>query len=78
MECKGRSSVCDACDGSGVFEVICCPLEWIEERIWQMIELAELYEKGLPPVAGGALDQTAYFVRFAKQVMDESAQYKLE
>ena len=61
-----------------MFEITGCPQEWIEDRIWQLIELSELYEKGLAPVAGGVLDQTAYFVRFAKRVMDESAQYKLE
>jgi hypothetical protein len=70
--------VCDECGGSGVFEITSCPLVWIDSRIWQLIELSEMYEKGLPPVEGGVLDQTAYFVRFAKLVIDESAQYKLE
>jgi hypothetical protein len=43
-----------------------------------MIELSELFEKGLAPVAGGVLDQTAYFVKFSKMVMEQSAQYKRE
>jgi hypothetical protein len=30
--------------------------------ILRTIELAELYEKGLPPVAGGALDQAHIFM----------------
>jgi hypothetical protein len=51
---------------------------WIDDWVRQMIELAEMYEKGLPPIAGGVLDQAAYFVRFAKRAMDESAQYKVE
>jgi NADPH-dependent 7-cyano-7-deazaguanine reductase QueF-like protein len=75
--CGGNSYSCNECGGSGVFEITQCPIEWIEDWVWQMIELSELYEKGLPPVAGGVLDQSAYFVKFAKAVMDESAQYKL-
>lgn len=41
-----------------------------------MIGLAELYEKGLAPVAGGVLDQAAFFVHFAQRVWNEAAQYK--
>lgn len=70
--------MCDECGGTGTFDITDCPQRWIDDWVWQMIELAEMYEKGLPPVIGGVLDQTAYFVRFAKQVIDESAQYKME
>jgi hypothetical protein len=38
--------------------------------------MSEFYDKGLPPVAGGLLDQTAYFVRFAALVANESRPYK--
>jgi len=30
--------------------------------IIDLIELSDLYSKGLPPVAGGALDQTKSFI----------------
>ncbi len=30
------------------------------------IELMDLYAKGLPPVAGGTLDQAAWFIRAAR------------
>jgi hypothetical protein len=76
--CGGNSIGCQECDGTGTFKITDCPQRWIDEWVWQMIELADLYEKGLPPLAGGVLDQAAYFVRFAKRVMDESAQYKME
>ena len=76
--CGGNAAGCDACGGSGTFDITDCPQRWIDDWVWQMIELSEMYEKGLPPVAGGVLDQAAYFVRFAKRVMDESAQYKVE
>lgn len=76
--CGGSSLACEACGGIGTFDIIDCPQRWIDDWVWQMIELSELYEKGLPPLSGGVLDQAAYFVRFAKRVMDESAQYKME
>lgn len=43
-----------------------CPLEIIGPDVWRAIELAGLYEKGLPPVAGGSLDQAAIFVQAAR------------
>lgn len=41
-----------------------------------MIEMAEFYEKGIAPVSGGLLDQTAWFVKFAAAVRGESQKYK--
>jgi hypothetical protein len=76
--CGGNAAACEECSGSGTFDILDCPQRLIDDWVWQMIELAEMYEKGLPPVAGGVLDQAAYFVRFAKRVMDESAPYKME
>ena len=44
--------------------------------MWELIALAELYEKGLPPVAGGALDQAAAFVDAVRFVWAEQARWK--
>lgn len=41
-----------------------------------MIELAELYEKGLPPVAGGALNQTRSFLDAVAFIAGERAHWK--
>ena len=91
MKCKDKPSAtlpiegdCVSCGGSGCadcghtgrFQVTHCPAEWIDEDIFKMIGLAELYEKGLAPVAGGVLDQAAFFVHFAQRVWNEAAQYK--
>lgn len=38
--------------------------------------MAELYEKGLPPVAGGALDQANVFVEAARFVWSEQAYWR--
>ena len=48
----------------------------ITPDVWQLIQFAELYEKGLPPVAGGALDQAFCFVEAAMFVMSEKKYWK--
>lgn len=63
------------CDG-GQFAVAACPLEYVSQPVWELVGLADLWEKGIPPVAGGALDQTAYFVASAQIVFRLSAPYK--
>lgn len=53
---------CEACRGWGYTVVPFCPQQIMDSDTVQFIQLAELYEKGLPPVGGGVLDQTAAFV----------------
>ena len=38
--------------------------------------MAALFDRGLPPVAGGALDQTAAFVEAARFVWAEESRWK--
>jgi len=75
--------LCPACEGKGCercsegqIEVTECPLEEITEDIWQTFLLAELYENGLPPVAGGSLDQAMVFVEAAGFIMTEKNYWK--
>jgi len=51
-------------------------LDYITSDIWFVIKLAHLYEKGLPPVAGGALDQAHSFVEAAEYIFNLEGQYK--
>ena len=67
---------CSECGGTGKFEIACCPLDYITSDIWFVIKLAALYEKGLPPVHGGSLDQTHAFVLAADFIFSEEAKYK--
>ena len=53
-----------------------CPLTLIEGDDWLAIELAGLFRKGLPPVAGGALDQTSQFLDAANFIWSEQARCK--
>lgn len=46
-------------------------MEYITNDVWQAIEYAELYKKGLPPIAGGALDQAYNFIQAYKYISSE-------
>lgn len=71
--CEGRG--CSECK-DGEISITYCPLNLITGDVWQLIQFAELYEKGLPPIAGGALDQAKVFVDAAMFVMSEKAYWK--
>jgi hypothetical protein len=60
--CEGHG--CDACD-DGYFQIDGCPNAFCRTVI-PAIELIDLFEKGLPPVSGGALNQSASFLSAAK------------
>jgi len=66
---------CSACR-HGQIEIDRCPLELIDGDTWELLDAAVLYEKGLPPVAGGALDQTAYLIAAAAWIFNEIAYWK--
>lgn len=53
-----------------------CPLEVITRDTWDVIEAAGFYEKGLPPVAGGMLDQAWCFAQAARFVWAEERNWK--
>lgn len=63
---------CPSCDGEGCDECIDgefgisgCPNSYCRSVI-STIDLIELFEKGLPPVSGGVLNQSASFLNAAK------------
>jgi len=74
VRCGGAG--CDLCDKKGTFDIDRCPLEIITDDVVDMMELADLWEKGLPPVAGGVLDQAAMFVAAARFYFGEKAYWK--
>lgn len=55
---------CDECGQSGYIELTGCPKEMIDRGLLRAIRMADLMKQGLPPVAGGVLDQSAWFVSF--------------
>jgi len=66
---------CGKCE-DGFIKITRCPLELITPDVYEMMELAELYEKGLPPIAGGALDQTASFTAAARLIWRQQQKHK--
>ncbi len=56
--CNGKG--CDDC-GDGDYEVTECPYHYCGGLV-ELSHLSGLWEQGLPPVAGGVFDQSAWFV----------------
>jgi len=77
MRCIGCSgSGCEECNNQGTVEITQCPLELVTPDVWEIIRLVEFYEKGLPPVAGGTLNQAKVFNDAAMFVMKEKNYWK--
>ena len=74
--CAGRG--CESCGDAGEISVTTCPLDYADRRTWTLLELTDLYERGLPPVAGGALDQATTFIEAARFVRAEQTRHKAE
>lgn len=73
ITCGGKG--CDECK-NGNIEITDCPLKIITPDIWEIIEYAELYEKGIPPLAGGALDQIKNFTDACRMIFQEQNYWK--
>jgi hypothetical protein len=41
-----------------------------------LVELADLFEKCIPPIAGGALDQSAWFLKAVKILSSDESEIK--
>jgi hypothetical protein len=72
--CNGGG--CDQCD-QGIFRVEGCPNRFCD-GLGQFVELVDLFDEGLPPVAGGALDQAASFLEAARRFKNEEQRAKAE
>lgn len=74
--CGGKG--CPECDDAGQFALEQCPFTAVPRHVFRAIDLADLYAKGLPPVAGGSLDQSAWFVELANFSFAEAARLRRE
>jgi len=68
-ECDGTG--CDSCN-RGRFNLSECPQKFIGDYI-STFRLVDLFQKGIPPVAGGALNQTMWFIDAAATLKNEDA-----
>lgn len=46
--------------------------------IYQAVQAADLYAKGIPPVSGGSLDQANWFNEFATRMWSDENRLKAE
>lgn len=55
-----------------------CPIVFVTDDVWECIRFARLFEKGLPPIAGGVLDQAGGFIRACEFIWNEERHWKME
>lgn len=76
LACGGNG--CKQCQ-NGTIKITQCPLEIVTADIWEVIDMASLYlDHGLPPVAGGQLDQTQGFLEAARFIANEKRSYETD
>lgn len=76
FEAYRKTVVCPECDNTGQMKITECPDRLITPDIWETIEMTEFWESGMPPAAGGVLDQTNIFVCMARIIMAEKRYWK--
>ncbi len=77
MECSECNGIgCSECNDIGTIDICDCPMMVISSDIQEVIEYAELYRKGLPPVQGGSLDQSKSFIVAANFIYKEQYYWK--
>lgn len=62
----------------GRLRITACPLHVITDDVWETLQYADLYKRGIPPITGGALDQLAIFNAAARLIWAESARIEKE
>jgi hypothetical protein len=72
--CDG--SGCEECS-DGVFELDGCPNRYCSPVV-RSIDLIDLFEKGIPPITGGVLDQSASFIEAARFFESEEGKVRNE
>lgn len=72
--CDGAG--CDQCN-DGVYELDGCP-NAVCSKMVQPIDMFDLFQKGLPPVTGGVLDQSVSFVNASRWFENEEAKVRNE
>lgn len=60
---------------TGEISLTKCPMANVPDVVWQTVELIDLFAEGLPPVAGGTLDQADSFLTVARVFRGEVARH---
>jgi hypothetical protein len=64
---------CSECGGIGSFVLPECPQRYVDQELWDAIDMVSFAENGHLPIAGGVLDQTKFFTDVHKFVSNERA-----
>ena len=76
MECPScRGTGCENCV-NGWIKLTGCHNETCNEMI-DVSNLIDLFESGMPPVAGGSLDQTAWFIEAVTVLKSYNLEYRI-
>ncbi len=76
--CDGLDTDCQACGGGGRFAVDRCPREFVGGEVTDAINLISHAEKGNFPVAGGTLDQSAWFMGVMDRLQSDQSKIDAE
>ena len=75
--CEGKG--CERCDDRGYFWITDCPYkQFIDPDMMQLARFTKLLKRGLPPVAGGALDQENWFLDASEYLRCEQSRHSIE
>lgn len=75
-ECEEQG--CEACGDTGRIELTGCPRQFVDLELYQLVKLVDWFEKGVPPVAGGSLNQSEWFLNFASLLTSETSRAEIE
>ena len=64
------------CD-HGQIKIIGCPQTYCRDIAFA-VKLSDMFEKGLPPIAGGALDQSVWFLDAVTVLRNDEAMMRSE
>lgn len=65
IACPGcEETGCEDCGGLGTFVLTDCPKRFLDVELVQAVKFAEMFANGVPLVAGGVFDQSAWFMAF--------------
>lgn len=69
---------CDECDGNGSSLLSECPRKFVGQEMTEAINIAGLCGNGTLPVAGGLLNQSAWFLSLWQSLKSEVARIENE
>jgi len=81
ITCDGHGTYqgkpCEFCKGRGRIEIVGCPYDEIRGMLG-LIDMFDLFDHGAMPIAGGVLNQSAWFINARNHWKRENARVKAD